>query len=141
VNDLRGKHAERGTVALAIANATVRLMSEHTGRGPTKARTHLSKDMITVVLEQSMTTGERSLQREGKGELVLTVRRAYQETVAPQLIDAVQRLSGRRVLAFLSANNLEPDLAVETFMLAPANGDEEELPALKAARSGLRTPG
>ena len=38
---------------------------------------------------------------------------------------AVERLTGRRVIAFLSANHHEPDASVEVFLLEPAsaNGD------------------
>jgi hypothetical protein len=35
----------------------------------------------------------------------------------------VQELSGRRVVAFMSNNHIDPDLAVEVFILEPARGD------------------
>jgi hypothetical protein len=31
----------------------------------------------------------------------------------------IERLTGRRVIAFISANHIDPDLTVETFILAP----------------------
>jgi len=36
-----------------ISNLTVRLLSQYTGRGPTKARTYLNDDMVTVVLQDT----------------------------------------------------------------------------------------
>ena len=36
------------------------------------------------------------------------------------LIDMVESLSGRSVAALMSNNHIDPDLAVETFVLAPA---------------------
>ena len=112
----------------SISNAAVRLLSEYTGRGPTKARTYVNDDLISIVLKDTMTTGERGLCRRGKGELVLSVRKAYQDTMGPALIAAVELNSGRRVLAFLSANHLDPDVAVESFVMGAAtNGDLAEL--------------
>ena len=55
-----------GSHGLAISNLVVRLLSEYTGRGPTKARTHFSENLITVVLQDLLTKGERSLIRDGK---------------------------------------------------------------------------
>jgi hypothetical protein len=39
-----------------------------------------------------------------------------------ELSAAVQDTTGRRVIAFLSANHLDPDVAIESFMLAPGDG-------------------
>lgn len=113
--------AERsaGSLAAAISNGVVRLLSEYTGRGPTKARTYLAHDLVSVLLQDTLTKGERTLLANGQTDLVLANRRAYQRTLAPQLIDCVQRLTGRTVLAFLSDDHIDPDYAVETFVLAP----------------------
>jgi uncharacterized protein YbcI len=94
-------------------------MHEYTGRGPTKARTYISDDLITVVLQDTLTMGERSLVRDGKAELVIATRKAFQQTMASQLVAAVERESGRQVLAFLSENHVDPDIAVESFVLVP----------------------
>lgn len=108
-----------GTVALAISNATVRLLSEYTGRGPTKARTYVNDDLISVVLQDTLTKGERSLVADGQIELVLANRKAYQNTMRTALVSAVEELSGRQVVAFLSDSQVDPDYAVESFVLAP----------------------
>lgn len=106
-----------GELAAAISNLVVSLVSDYTGRGPTKARTYMHEDLITVVLQDSLTKGERSLVRDGKEELVLGVRLAFQQTMREDLTAGVEQLTGRKVLAFLSANNADPDVAVETFVL------------------------
>jgi len=111
-----------GTVTSAISNAVVRLLAEYTGRGPTKARTYMHDDYVAVVLQDTMTKGERSLVRDGKVDLVLDTRKAYQNTMRADLIAAVERLTGRTVLAFLSDNHVDPDIAVESFVLAPQDG-------------------
>ncbi len=106
-----------GLLAADISNAMVRLLSDYTGRGPTKARTYIQDDLVTVVLRDTLTKGERSLCRDGKAELVLANRTAFQETMADDLIAVVEQLIGRKVEAFLSANHIDPDLAVESFVL------------------------
>jgi hypothetical protein len=40
------------------------------------------------------------------------------------IADLVEELTGRKVLAFLSDNHLDPDVAVESFVLSP-RGDGE----------------
>jgi len=106
-------------------------MREYTGRGPTKSRTYIDENLITVVLQDTLTMGERSLVRDGEADLVLTSRRAFQRTMSSQLIAAVEEHSGRKVLAFLSDNHLDPDVAVECFVLVPradreADSDESD---------------
>jgi uncharacterized protein YbcI len=108
--------------ALEISKQVVKLMSAYTGRGPTRARTYFSDDLVTVVLRDLLTKGERSLVAGGKTELVLATRRSYQDTMETDLTAAVEGVTGRRVLAFLSANRVDPDVAIESFLLAPANG-------------------
>ena len=110
-------------MASAISGAVVGLMREYTGRGPTRARTYINEDLISVVLQDTLTMGERSLVRDGEVELVLTSRRAFQRTMSGELTAAVEEHSGRRVLAFLSSNHVDPDIAIESFMLAPLSAD------------------
>ena len=114
--------ATSGPRGLAISNLVVRLLSEYTGRGATQARTHFNDNLITVVVQDLMTKGEHSLIRHGKGDLVLETRRAYQDSMGDELSAGVEDITGRRVVAFLSANHLEPDVAIENFMLAPGGG-------------------
>src|SRR5512142_1421604 len=94
----------------AISNAVVRLLAEYTGRGPTKARTYIHDDYIAVVLQDTLTKGERSLVRDGKTDLVLSTRKAYQQTMSSDLIAAVEEITGRTVHAFLSDNRTDPDI-------------------------------
>lgn len=115
----------KGSIASAISGAVVQLMREYTGRGPTKARTYLNDDLITVVLQDTLTMGERSLVRDGERELVITTRKAFQRTMSTQMVAAVERLSGRKVFAFLSDNHIDPDVAVESFVLVPESESED----------------
>jgi uncharacterized protein YbcI len=118
------EHLPTGSMSAAISNAVVRLLSEYTGRGPTKARTYIDENLITVVLQDTLTKGERSLLRDGEVALVLANRKAFQNSMAADMIAAVEELSGRRTTAFLSANHIDPDIAVESFVLEPPKADE-----------------
>ena len=113
------EHSLGGSKAAALSNHVVRTMSAYTGRGPTKARTHVSDDVVTVILQDTLTKGERSLVGDDLDELVLTMRKAYQRTMRHDLISGVEEILGRKVIAFMSDNHIDPDVAVEVFLLAP----------------------
>lgn len=110
-------------MAAAISNGVVRLTSEYTGRGPTKARTYINQDLVSVVLEDVLTKGERSLVKDGQEALVLAARHAYQLTMKTDLVELVEQMTGRKVRAFMSDNHTEPDVAIECFVLEPLSED------------------
>jgi uncharacterized protein YbcI len=110
---------EGGALNAAISEVVVRLMAQRTGRGPTKARTTIDRDVILVVLQNSLTSGEQFLVDRDHSEQVLDMRRAYQAAMRTDCIAAVEALTGRTVTAFMSANHIEPDLAAEVFVLEP----------------------
>jgi len=107
--------------AASISNRCVQILSSYTGRGPTKAWTSIDQDLVSVVLRETLTKGERSLVAGGQADLVLSMRKAYQMTMRDELVAAVEEVTGRRVIAFLSDNHLDPDVAVESFVLEPAS--------------------
>jgi uncharacterized protein YbcI len=79
----------------------------------------MNDELISVVLSDTLTKGERSLVRDGKEQLVVDMRRAFQATMRENLVSGVERVTGRRVIAFMSDNHIDPDVAVESFVLAP----------------------
>ena len=54
-------HEGNGEMAAQLSNGVVSLLREYTGRGPTGAKAHVSDDLVSVVLRQTLTTGERRL--------------------------------------------------------------------------------
>jgi uncharacterized protein YbcI len=92
-------------------------MRDYTGRGPTKAWTSIRDHVVLVMLEQTLTKGERVLVEKGRTDQVLMLRREYQEAMRDESSDVVAALTGRNVLAMMSANHLEPDLAAEIYVL------------------------
>lgn len=110
---------EAGALNAAISETVVRMMVETAGRGPTKARTTIDGDLIVVVLQNSLTSAERYLADSDRAEQVLAMRRAYQDAMSSDCIASIEELTGRTVLAFMSTNHIDPDLAAEVFILKP----------------------
>ena len=119
------EHPTVGSVSAAISNAVVRLLSEYTGRGPTKARTYIDEDLITVVLQDTLTKGERSLLRDGEVALVLANRKAFQNSMAADMIAAVKQLSGRSTTAFFSTR------AITSTPISPSSRSPDQRPRLR----------
>ena len=117
------RELETGPRAAAISKAMVQLLHEYSGRGPTRARTTISNDLIVCLLADTLTKSERKLVDAGEERLVLEQRSAIQRLMRDQAITAVEGLSGRTVTAFMSNNHIDPDLAVETFVLVPPPGE------------------
>ena len=110
-------HHGRGALSAGISRAVVGLFSQHTGRGPTKARTTIDGELIVVVLHDSMTHAEKTLVQAGKHSEVMQIRRTFQETMRPSLIEAVEGLTDRTVVSFMRANDIDPDAAAEIFLM------------------------
>ena len=70
-----------------------------------------------MLLHDSMTHGEQTLAQAGKEAEVLQIRRTFQETMRPSLVEAVEGLTERTVVTFMSANAIDPDAAAEIFVL------------------------
>ena len=115
------EHTTAGRLAAAISNTVVKAIAEATGRGPTKARTTMGQDSIFVVVQDTLTKGERTLMDAGDKATVLRMREAWQRAMHTSLNEEIERLTGRRVIGFMSANHVDPDLGVEVFILEPAD--------------------
>ena len=111
--------AGNGVLSAAISNGMVSLMHRCTGRGPVRARTTIDENLVVCVLGDTLTKAEQQLVDAGRSKVVLRGRRAMQDTLADDAIAMVSELTKREVVAFMSNNHIDPDLAVETFVLAP----------------------
>jgi uncharacterized protein YbcI len=116
---LPGDRPAAGQLNAAISNALVRIQREYFGRGPTKARASLRDDMVVAVMEDTLTKAERNLVADGRHEEVMNMRRSFQHTMRADVIAAVEELTGRKVIAFMSDTHVDPDLACEVILLEP----------------------
>ena len=104
----------------AISNEMVRLYKEQFGRGPAKTRTYWAGcDVLVVTLEETFTPAERSLRRMGKHQELRDLRMLIQYASLDKFCEPVERLTGRRVRAFISGVDTEADLSTELFVLHP----------------------
>ena len=107
-----------------LCDAAVRILREYTGRGPTKARATINGDSVMIVLGDTLKRGERRLAETGKSDRVLALRHDFQMVMREELIEAVEDATGRNVIAFMSQNHIDPDLAVEVFILEPQGSED-----------------
>jgi uncharacterized protein YbcI len=110
----------QGTLRQDISTALVGLYKEHFGKGPTRCRTYLEPDLVVVILGEGYTAAERTLFEAGKWYEVRNARQIWQDSMQELFVGAIEKLTGRKVSAFLSANRQDPDMAVELFVLQPA---------------------
>lgn len=112
----------RISASMEISNAMVRLYKEHFGRGPTAARTHWCSDnVLTVVLEDTLTPAERNLVKMGEHQRLRDMRLYFQYATVREFCEPVEQVTGRKVRAFVSGLDTEAGgLATELFVLHPA---------------------
>jgi uncharacterized protein YbcI len=105
---------------LELSNAMVRLYKDVFGRGPTKAKASFAgPDTLVIVLENSMTVVERNLAAMGEHARLRDARLFFQYAVEEQFRDTVERILGRKTVAFISGMDTRHDVAIEVFTLEP----------------------
>ena len=124
-----------GELLEAVSNLVVRVYADRVGRGPTKARAYADRDIIVCVMEDTMTTAERTLVDSGRSAAVKQVRDALQETMRDDLVTGIEALTGRRVIAQTGTGTLEPDVTSDLFIL-----DGQGPPATSSADPGHPLP-
>jgi uncharacterized protein YbcI len=128
-----------GSVGADISRTAVQLFHEYTGRGPTQARTTINGDLVIIVLGSTLLKAERSLISAGDGDTVRQMRRRFQDVMRPDLTAAVEQQTGRKVIAFMSDNHMDPDLACEVFILESDGTEDGAGPSVDGA--GLSVDG
>jgi uncharacterized protein YbcI len=95
----------------------VGLVKDYLGRGPTKART-IHKDNVAICLMRgTLTRAEQSLVADDKAGYVREMRRTFQDTMEDDAKGRMEKLTGRKVISFMSDHDVKRDLAVEIFVL------------------------
>lgn len=112
-----GERSHDGELTAAISTAMVQIVRDYTGRGPTKARTTIRDSVVLVILEDTLTRGERALVAYGKEDKVLDIRLDFQDAMRDEAMQTVAQLTGCAVLAMMSASHIEPDFGAKVFVL------------------------
>ena len=108
-----------GVELSAITVAMVQLHRRFYGKGPTEAKTYAINDTILCILKGGFTTVERTLVADGKIDEVERIRRSFQKTMKDRFIHVIESTLERKVIAYMSQINADPDVAIELFMLEP----------------------
>jgi len=111
----------------AISTGIVKLLREHYGRGPIKAKTYALDDIIVCVLRGSgFTPLEKTMMDSAdadRGERVVAMREDFQRLMAERYKALIEELTDREVMAFLSQAHVEPDITLEVFFISrPLDG-------------------
>jgi uncharacterized protein YbcI len=116
-----------------ISTGLVQLHSRYYGMGPTKAKTHMVDGTVVCILRGGFTTVERTLLDSGEVEPVYQMRRSFQQAMEEEFRQIVEESTGRKVIAYMSTVHVNPDLAVELFVLEPVEGSVEDEPSEEPA--------
>jgi uncharacterized protein YbcI len=116
-----------GAVRSAISQAIVRIHAEHYGKGATQAKTYVWDNLVVTVLRDLLTVAERTLVDVNRVDTVREVRTTFQFSLERTFRVAVEQLTGRRVLSFMSQVDPINGLGVEVFVLEPLGdgGDDD----------------
>jgi uncharacterized protein YbcI len=110
---------EGDALLAAVTTAMVALHERYYHRPPGTAKSRMmGADLLACVLGGVYTDVEKTLIELERAPTVESNRNAFQTAMQDRFIAAVERLSGRRVLQFISTHNVGPDLEVELFFLA-----------------------
>jgi uncharacterized protein YbcI len=106
-------------VEQALSDELLRIHRETHGTGADHAHAHLLDEAVVVFFEDiEFLPNEDFLISEGKGEVVVDMRRKYQSVVSAAFTAAVERAPGRRVVHFTSDTSIDPNVSIEVFRLA-----------------------
>jgi uncharacterized protein YbcI len=117
----RANGTAHGQMLAEISRGLVHLHRRFYGKGPTKAKTYAVNDTIMCMLKGGFTTVERTLIDDGRSEDVERIRRSFQQSMKERFTDLVEEATGRTVIAYMSQVHTDPDMAVELFVLEPAD--------------------
>ena len=109
----------------AVTDEMVALHKRYHHRVPVTAKTLLLGDEVLVcVLGGVYSDVEKTMIELQRTLVVQEVRSAFQNAMQHKFVAAVENLSGRKVLAFISNQHVGPDIEIELFVLRPpGDGD------------------
>jgi uncharacterized protein YbcI len=115
-----GPAERQGLELQELTNTMVRLYKELFGRGPTKARTdYAGPDAVLATIENSLTPAERKMLELDEHQRVREIRMFFQHASGAEFVRAVEEITGRKVLAFVSGMDTDTDVSSEVFYLEP----------------------
>jgi uncharacterized protein YbcI len=119
----------------AVTDAMIALHERYYHRAPASAKTQLIGDeILACVMGGVYTDVEKTMIELEQNTSVMATRSAFQHAMKDRFIAEVERLSGRRVNAFISDSHVGPDLQIELFILEPGPEPVEPTDGSTSAR-------
>lgn len=100
-----------------LTRTLVGIQTEHLGRGPASAVAFCGENVVVAVMHDVLNNAEKVLAQNGNHRDISECRRLFRQVMEDDFRAAVERLTGRKVVAFLGANQLNPDVSAEIFVL------------------------
>jgi uncharacterized protein YbcI len=108
----------RTQVLNQLCNEMVRIYKEIFGRGPTRTRADWAgRDALLCTLEDSLTPAERKMVEVGEHQRLHETRLFFQHVCEDDFRESVERITGRKVRAFVSGIDPDTDVSSEVFYL------------------------
>jgi uncharacterized protein YbcI len=114
------RRPSQGPLLAEVTNAIVQLHRTHYGKGPTRSKSYFLDDVLVCVMRDVFTTVERTLIDAGEGGKVRETRLVFQDAMQGAFTETVERITGRAVLGFTSQVLTDQNVAVDVFVLSPA---------------------
>jgi uncharacterized protein YbcI len=108
-----------GPAAMAICNAITVALKQSCGKGPTKVKAYTMHDQVAVVVEDMLTTLERTLVQNGHEQLVSEARQVLVGRAAKECRATIEQATGRRVVGWQTEVNPSADSAFTLVQLQP----------------------
>jgi uncharacterized protein YbcI len=83
----------------------------------------MQRNFVITFLEDIYTPFERTFIDAGKSDEVKGTRQTFQVLMREQMSAAVEEITGRKVIAFMSQVHFDPDMAAEIFVLEPTQDE------------------
>ena len=114
--------AREAAVLAGVSKAMMRVYAEQFGREPARAHSHyVGNDAIACFLRGTLTRAERRLSTLDEHQRLRDMRMLFQYSAEDEFRSAIEGITGRRVVSFISGIDTHSDIASEIFMLEPAD--------------------
>ena len=108
-----------GPAAMTICNAITAALKQRCGKGPTKVKAYNTHDHVAVVVQDMLTTLEKTLLQDGHEQLVSDARQVLTARVADECRATIEQATGRRVVGWQTEVNPSADRAITLVQLQP----------------------
>ena len=110
---------------MQVSSAMTLIYKEQFGRGPERVRSfYAGPDSLVCFLENTLTPVERTLATIGEQQRLRDMRMLFQYAAEDEFRSAIEQITGRKVIAFVSGIDVRADVASELFTLEPRSLDD-----------------